>query len=94
MKNLKNTLVALGLAAVLGVGAATANAGIITSDSSVKETKGQCSVKNDGFFGQFADIINGLTGINIKGLIFSEAPCNTEKEKTGKGMVALGYRKA
>jgi hypothetical protein len=88
MKNLKNTLVAIGLAAVLGVGAATANAAVVISDSSIKETKGQCSVKDNGVFGQFAGVINGLTGINIEGLIPSDAPCDTNEE-----ILTDGYRK-
>ncbi len=89
MKNLKNTLVAVGLAAVLGVGAATANAQIIIKDSSAKEPIKQCSVENDGVFGQFAGFINALTGISIEDLILSDAPCGTEEEN-----LTDGYRKA
>ncbi len=88
MKNLKNTLVAIGLAAVLGVGAATANAAVVISDSSIKETKGQCSVKDNGVFGQFAGVISGLTGISIEDLFLSDAPCKTDEE-----ILMDGYRK-
>lgn len=78
MKNLKNTLAAIGLAAVLGVGAISANAEVVTS-----ETKGQCLVENDGVLGQVAGFINGLTGISI----FDE-PCDTDEE-----ILIDGYRK-
>ena len=93
MKNLKNTLVAIGLAAVLGVGAVSANAGVITRDSSNKGTKGQCSVKNKNVLKQFASvIIAGLSGqfmtaglIMSDGSILSDAPCNPEEGNTEEG---------
>ena len=67
MKNLKNTLVAIGLVVILGVGAISAKAEMINSDG----TNGQCSVEKDGVLEQFADIINGLTGI----IIFDTPTC-------------------
>lgn len=75
MKNIKNTLAAIGLMAVLGVGAVTANAEAVTS-----ETNGQCLVENDGVLGQLADILNGLTGISI----FDE-PCDTDEKISPNG---------
>lgn len=89
MKNIKNTLAAIGLVVVLGFGAVTANAEAVTN-----ETKGQCSVENDGVLGQVADFINGLTGISI----FDES-CDTDEEISPNGFRRArvemnGYRKA
>ena len=83
MKNLKNTLVALGLAAVLGVGAATANAEISNKDSVFSNTKGQYSIENDSVLEQFAGIIMGL--FMTDGLTPSDAPSNTEEENSTDG---------
>ena len=75
MKNLKNTLVAVGLAAVLGVGAVTANAGSLESDGTAKTTKVQCTVESEGFLQGLAGIVNELTGITI-----FDTPCKTDNE--------------
>ncbi len=83
MKNLKNTLAAIGLMVVLGIGAITANAETVSS-----ETKGQCSVENDGVLGQFAGIINGLTGISI-----FDPPCDTDEEILIDGYRKNGFRR-
>lgn len=95
MKNIKNTLAVVGLAAVLGVGAVTANAGMIKSDGSIKGTTGQCVVKNEGVIGQFAGFVTaGLSGMGFRtnlfdSLIYSDAPC-----KTNDVISMEGYRKA
>jgi hypothetical protein len=53
MKNLKNMLSAAALMVVLGVGAASANTGLIITDKSANEP---CTVKS-GFMTQLAGII-------------------------------------
>ncbi len=94
MKNLKNTLAAVGLAAVLGIGAVTANAGIIKSDSSTKGATAQCTVKNESVIGKFAGFVTaGLSGMGFRtslfdSLIYSDAPC-----KTNDVISMDGYRK-
>lgn len=62
MKNLKNTVSATGLMAVLVFGAVTANAGSVKGTDTTNKTNVQCTVKSGGFFQGMALIINGLTG--------------------------------
>ncbi len=93
MKNLKNTLTAITLTAVLGIGAVSANAGMISGDGSAKGTQEQCSVKDDSVLRKFTGFINSLTGIN-----FFDTSCNTDKEiiKDGfkRGRVEMdGFRR-
>lgn len=76
MKNLKNTISAAGLMAVLALGAVSANAGMIISDRAT----GQCSVKG-GILQQVAGIIIvGLPSLN--GMIISDraTPCETNAD--------------
>lgn len=80
MKNLKNTLVAVGLAAVLGVGAVTANAGSLESDGTANTTKVQCTVESEGFLQGLAGIINELTGITI-----FDSSCDTDERFSMNG---------
>ena len=82
MKNLKNTISAVGLMAVLALGAVSANAGMIISDRAT----GQCTVKDGGIIQQIAGIIivgapalNGiiiidaaLSGCEKDGMIISD----------------------
>ena len=51
--------------AVMVFGTVSANAERNISDGSVKETKGQCTVKSGGILQDLAGIINGLSGIII-----------------------------
>ena len=59
MKNLKNTISALSLMAVLGLGAVAANAGLMVSDRSNNQQQLCASVKDD--------ILTQLSGIIILG---------------------------
>ena len=77
MKNLKNTISAAGLMAVLALGAVSANAGMIISDRAT----GQCTVNDGGILQQVAGIIAvGLPSLN--GMIISDAPtpCDTNAD--------------
>ena len=76
MKNLKNTISAAGLMAVLALGTVSANAGMIISDRAT----GQCTV-NDGILQQVVGIIAvGFPSLN--GMIISDAPtpCDTNAD--------------
>ena len=80
MKNLKNTISAIGLATILMVSATSANAGLIMSDAPAPK---QCTtVKGTDFFKIAGNIINGLLMsdglIMTDGLIMSDAPCTTK----------------
>lgn len=88
MKNLKNTVAAAALMAVLGMGTVSANAGLLISDRS----SGCGSVKSGGLLNQLAGIVIGgaplLDGIIIvgrDGLMVSDkaAPCGGETSKDG-----------
>ena len=65
MKNLKNMAAMASLMAVMVFGAVSANAERNINNGSVKEMKGQCTVKSGGIFQDLAAIINGLSGISI-----------------------------
>ncbi|CAN5370234.1 hypothetical protein BH20ACI1_BH20ACI1_26740 [soil metagenome] len=65
MKNLKKTLAAVSLAAILGIGAVSANAGSVKGTDTTNKTNVQCTVKSGGFFQNLAGVINNLTGITI-----------------------------
>lgn len=87
MKNLKNTISAAGLMAVLALGAVSANAGMIISDRAT----GQCSVKG-GLLQQVAGIIaiglpslNGMILSDRSGMIISDRP--TPCETSADGMI-------
>ncbi len=75
MKNLKNMMSAAGLMAVLVFGAVSANAGLLQNDITANTTKGQCTVKKDGFFKGLAGFINEMTGITI-----FDTSCKTDNE--------------
>lgn len=77
MKNLKNTISAVGLMAVLALGAVSANAGMIISD----RASGQCTVKDPTISDQIAGII--IVGAPVlSGMIISDAPVPCD-EKDG-----------
>ena len=77
MKNLKNTISAVGLMAVLTLGAVSANAGMIISDRAT----GQCTVKDGGIIQQIAGII--IIGAPVlNGIIIIDAPTPCE-DKNG-----------
>ncbi len=80
MKNLKNTLVAVGLAPVLGVGSVSASTGLIISDRYTSAST--CTAKDGGILQQIAGILsvglNGLMISDLHGLILSDAPVCTE----------------
>jgi hypothetical protein len=78
MKNLKNTISAVGLMAVLALGAVSANAGMIISDRAT----GQCTVKDGGILQQIAGII--IVGAPaLSGMIISDAPTPGCEDKNG-----------
>jgi hypothetical protein len=58
MKNLKNTLAAIGLAAVLGVGTVSANTGLIITDKSNSNSCSDSTISQ-----QIASFFDNLTGI-------------------------------
>ncbi len=77
MKNLKNTISAVGLIAVLALGVVSANAGMIISDRAT----GQCTVNDGGIIQQIAGII--IVGAPaLSGMIISDAPIPCD-EKDG-----------
>ena len=77
MKNFKNTISAVGLMAVLALGAVSANAGMILSDRAT----GQCTIKEVGIIEQIAGII--IVGAPaLGGMILSDAPIPCD-EKNG-----------
>ncbi|HEX8266322.1 MAG TPA: hypothetical protein VF596_13030 [Pyrinomonadaceae bacterium] len=94
MKNLKNTLIAMGLAAILGVNSVTTNASV-TNENPFKGTKNQCSNTNNGILGQFAGvIIFGMTGIMLpQSLSLGDESCGTDEEIVPTPTVLKGYRK-
>ena len=70
MKNIKNTVAAMGLMAVLGFGAVSANAGLLISDRGVGATP-TCEATG-GIFNQVVGILivganTSLTGILMSG---------------------------
>ena len=77
MKNIKNTIAAMSLVAVLGLGAVTANAGLLISDRGVGTTP-TCAA-GGGILNQAAGILivgaNSLTGIlmsDLTGILMSD----------------------
>jgi len=100
MKNIKNTAAAMALMAVLGLGATTANAGLMAVDRSVAAAQPICNNSS---------IVNDLEGIIIVGLAGSKAglfvsdrlglmvsdrstPCvqNTVEGQNGDGIIIVG----
>ena len=82
MKNLKGMLTGIGMAAVLAVGATSANAGMLLSDRSVTDNQKTCSVKSSSIIQEIAGII--IIGLNPggNGMFLSDAPC-TETQLDG-----------
>ncbi len=89
MKNLKNTVAAVGLMAVLGMGTATANAGILISDRTTPTTasteQARCTPGQNSFVSQMAGIIvvgiKGIIVVGRSGLLLSDvaAASNTSR---------------
>ncbi len=82
MKNLKNTLAATAMMVVLGVGAVSANTGIIITDRS---TTGSTGCATGGVLQQLAGVYNALSGMLISdrdGIIITDkaTPCSTGKD--------------
>lgn len=77
MKNIKNTIAAMSLMAVLGLGATTANAGLMMSDFSGSPSQPTCSKTETGIFDQLTGIlIVGFTS-SLTGILLGDrqAPC-------------------
>ncbi len=68
MKNIKNTVAAMGLMAVLGLGAVSANAGMLVSDRGV----GSSCETSGGIFNQMLGIL--IVGVNttVGGILMSD----------------------
>jgi len=77
MKNIKNTLVAVGLAAVLGVSSVSASTGLMISDRTAN-VAAPCTVKDGGILQQISGIfvvaLNGLMISDLHGIILVDAP--------------------
>ena len=71
MKNIKNTAAAFGMMAVLGLGAVTANAGMILSDRSVGSTP-TCGANTGGIFSQVAGILIVGASSSLTGILMSD----------------------
>jgi hypothetical protein len=82
MKNLKNMLSAASLMAVMVFGAVSANAGLLISDRTTNDTKGQCTTKTGGILQQLAGIII-LGAPSLNGIIILGAPAPECTEKDG-----------
>lgn len=87
MKNIKNTIATMGLVAVLGLGATTANAGLMVSDAPMPEVQAECTDKGGFFQTMSGALIQGINGLLLSdgliitdGLIISDAPakCNAK----------------
>ena len=69
MKNLKNTIAAVGLMAVLGMGTATVNAGIIISDRAAPAPNTtQCNSSGTSF----TAAIKGILVVGMNGFLLSD----------------------
>ncbi len=86
MKNLKNTISALSLMAVLGLGAVVANAGLMISDRSTGQQQLCAPVKDDlltqlsGVIILGAPLLDGVIILGRDGLMISDkgtGGCNT-----------------
>ncbi|MCY7346970.1 MAG: hypothetical protein LH614_12215 [Pyrinomonadaceae bacterium] len=86
MKNIKNTISALGLMAVLGLGAVAANAGLMISDRSTGQQQLCAPVKDDlltqlsGIIILGAPMLDGIIILGRDGLMISDkgnGGCNT-----------------
>lgn len=92
MKNIKNTLAATVLAAVMGFSTVSAHAGLLISDRSVANDKANCTATDGGILSSLAGILivgatSSATGILIvgrSGLLISDrsAQC-VENQKEG-----------
>lgn len=101
MKNIKNTVAAMGLMAVLGLGATAANAGIMLSDRSVNGAQPICNTET-GVLNQLGGIIivglaGSRTGIMLSdrfGIMLSDrsTPCtqNTVEGQNNDGIIIVG----
>ena len=69
MKNIKNTVAAMSLMAVLGLGAVTANAGLLVSDRGIGTTP-TCEATG-GIFNQLAGILIVGAGSSVTGILMS-----------------------
>lgn len=75
MKNLKNTAAAMALVAVMGLGTATVNAGIMVSDKAGSAgTTTQCNARQESWGSKIKGIILiGINGIMVSdGLMLSD----------------------
>ncbi len=101
MKNIKNTMAAMSLMAVLGLSATTANAGILLSDRGVNTNQTTCGSTETGVFNQFTGILivglSSVTGILLgdrSGLLLSDrpTPCvqNQPEGVSNTGIIIVG----
>ncbi len=101
MKNIKNTIAAMSLMAVMGLGATAANAGIMVSDRSVTPAQTVCST--EGIMSQLEGIIivglassrEGIMMSDRLGIMMSDrsTPCvqgNTVEGQNDDGIIIVG----
>ena len=92
MKNLKNTLTAAVLMAVLGMGATVAKAGLLISDKATPADDTQCKV-NDAKSDIKGFILVGLNGfilVGVNGLILSDGLIISDRKCEGDGTAKDG----
>ena len=92
MKNIKNTVAAMTLAAVLGLGAVSANAGLLLSDRNVNTTsQPSCTASSTSVFDQLTGIIivgfTSLTGVKLGS---QPAPCVQSPADSATGIIIVG----
>jgi hypothetical protein len=82
MKNIKNTVAAFGLTAVLAFGTVSANAGLLISDRTSAGTE-VCTVKDTGILGDIIGIV--MAAISSRDGIIIAYRGQTSCETAGKG---------
>lgn len=89
MKNIKNTLAAIGMAAVLGVGTVSANTGLLLSDRGINTDQG-CTVRTPGLISQLSGIIIIGAPQGLSGLLLSDrltTTCDTREDVRRDGLL-------
>jgi hypothetical protein len=90
MKNIKNTLAAIGMAAVLGVGSVSANTGLLLSDRATTEQ--QCTVRTPSLITQLSGIIiigapQSLSGLLLSDRLTTECDTRDTREDGRNGLL-------
>jgi hypothetical protein len=84
MKNLKNTIAAVGLMAILGMNATVAKAGLLITDKATPADGAQCQISKDDFGAKIKGLIviglNGLIVIGQNGLLITDGLIITDQQ--------------